>query len=83
MYEGRVPTDTAWDLVARRAELSGDAPLVTFAPGVALDLAALEGHCRAVLARFKVPGEFRVVEGLPKTSIGKVEKKTLRALLDG
>ncbi|MGH9001679.1 MAG: AMP-binding protein, partial [Acidimicrobiia bacterium] len=30
MYEGRVPTDTVWDLVSRRADLSGDSPLVTF-----------------------------------------------------
>jgi crotonobetaine/carnitine-CoA ligase len=54
---------------------------VVAGPGEAIDTAALDGHCRARLARFKVPEEYRVVEALPKTSIGKVEKKTLRRWL--
>jgi non-ribosomal peptide synthetase component E (peptide arylation enzyme) len=33
------------------------------------------------LARFKVPEEYLVVEALPKTSIGKIEKKALRQRL--
>ena len=45
------------------------------------DVAALDAHCRAQLARFKVPEEYHVVDALPKTSIGKIEKKTLRAQL--
>jgi crotonobetaine/carnitine-CoA ligase len=51
--------------------------------GVSLDAEALESHCRAQLARFKVPEEFIAVDGLPKTSIGKVEKKRLRQRLTG
>ncbi len=51
---------------------------VVAAPGEEIDTAALDGHCRARLARFKVPEQYRVVDALPKTSIGKVEKKTLR-----
>jgi len=46
-----------------------------------LDVAALDAHCRAQLARFKVPEEYLVVEALPKTSIGKIEKKALRQRL--
>ena len=46
-----------------------------------LDVAALDAHCRAQLARFKVPEEYVVVDALPKTSIGKIEKKALRARL--
>ena len=46
-----------------------------------LDTAALDAHCRAHLARFKVPQEYVVVDALPKTSIGKIEKKALRARL--
>ncbi|TDB86911.1 ATP-dependent acyl-CoA ligase [Actinomadura sp. KC216] len=38
-------------------------------------------HCRTRLATFKVPTRIHVVPGLPKTSIGKVEKKVLRARL--
>jgi len=45
------------------------------------DVAALDAHCRAHLARFKVPEEYHVVDALPKTSIGKIEKKVLRAQL--
>ncbi|HKN90691.1 MAG TPA: hypothetical protein VJ622_10440, partial [Acidimicrobiia bacterium] len=46
------------------------------------DIGALDGHCRARLARFKVPEEYVVVDALPKTSIGKIEKKALRARLE-
>jgi crotonobetaine/carnitine-CoA ligase len=38
----------------------------------------LDEHCRANLARFKVPQEIRIVGELPRTSVGKVEKKVLR-----
>jgi crotonobetaine/carnitine-CoA ligase len=46
-----------------------------------LDVAALDAYCRGQLARFKVPEEYLVVEALPKTSIGKIEKKALRQRL--
>ncbi|MFI0372985.1 AMP-binding protein [Actinomadura sp. 1N219] len=38
-------------------------------------------HCRTRLASFKVPTRIHVVAELPKTSIGKVEKKVLRRRL--
>jgi crotonobetaine/carnitine-CoA ligase len=38
-------------------------------------------HCRASLARFKVPGEIKVLDELPHTSLGKIEKKKLRQLV--
>ena len=53
------------------------------ADGVGLDLVGLDAHCRAQLARFKVPEEYVVVDGLPRTSIGKIEKKALRERLAG
>lgn len=40
-------------------------------PPATRDLAA---HCRAALARFKVPVEFRVVAALPLTASGKVKR---------
>jgi crotonobetaine/carnitine-CoA ligase len=43
-----------------------------------LTSAAVIAHCTAHLARFKVPAEVEILDALPKTSIGKVEKKTLR-----
>ncbi|WP_067467778.1 AMP-binding protein [Actinomadura macra] len=38
-------------------------------------------HCRSRLAAFKVPTRIHVVPELPKTSIGKIEKKLLRRRL--
>ena len=40
----------------------------------------LIGHCRAQLARYKTPKQVEFVEALPKTNIGKVQKKELRRL---
>jgi acyl-CoA synthetase (AMP-forming)/AMP-acid ligase II len=41
----------------------------------------LEVHCRERLAAFKVPSSWEVVEELPKTSTGKIDKKPLREKL--
>jgi long-chain acyl-CoA synthetase len=38
---------------------------------------ALDQHCRARLAAYKVPRSYEFREALPKTSIGKVLKRTL------
>jgi fatty-acyl-CoA synthase len=43
----------------------------------------LREHCRARLARFKVPRTVRFVEALPRSSMGKVRKDELRALSIG
>jgi fatty-acyl-CoA synthase len=37
----------------------------------------LRDHCRAHLARFKVPKSFRVVDELPRNSLGKIQKSEL------
>jgi acyl-CoA synthetase (AMP-forming)/AMP-acid ligase II len=44
---------------------------------------ALLAHCRARLARFKVPVRIEPMEDLPKNSIGKVLKQVLRELVNG
>ncbi|TYK50977.1 AMP-binding protein [Actinomadura decatromicini] len=51
------------------------------APGSSPTRDDIAGHCRARLAGFKVPTRIHVVPELPKTSIGKVEKKLLRRRL--
>jgi fatty-acyl-CoA synthase len=38
----------------------------------------LRDHCRAHLARFKVPKRFHVVEELPRNSMGKIQKSRLQ-----
>lgn len=48
--------------------------------GAQLDLAALEQHCRARLAAYKVPRTYQIVADLPKTSTGKILRRMLRNL---
>ncbi len=40
-------------------------------------------HCRVNLAKYKIPSILRFVEALPKTTVGKVDKKALRAQTAG
>jgi fatty-acyl-CoA synthase len=42
------------------------------------DLEDVQHHCREHLARFKVPSSWEVVDTLPTTSTGKIDKKPLR-----
>lgn len=44
-------------------------------------MVVLEQHCRERLAPYKVPTSWEVVEELPKTSTGKIDKKPLREKL--
>ncbi|MHB8333611.1 MAG: class I adenylate-forming enzyme family protein [Acidimicrobiales bacterium] len=46
--------------------------------GADIDVAALLAHCRTHLAAFKVPRSIEVVDELPQTHIGKVNKAALR-----
>ena len=50
--------------------------LVVSDPSV--DQAELDRHCRANLAPYKVPREYVVLPSLPKTTVGKIDKKALR-----
>lgn len=46
--------------------------------GEQLDADAVAAHCRARLARFKIPRTFKFVDALPRTPSGKVQKHLLR-----
>jgi fatty-acyl-CoA synthase len=50
------------------------------AQGARPDEAALEAHCRARLAAFKVPRYWRFTEAFPMTVTGKIQKYRLREL---
>jgi malonyl-CoA/methylmalonyl-CoA synthetase len=55
----------------------GEVPLAYIVPRGAPDAAALEAACRASLASFKVPRVFIMVDKLPRTALGKIQKHLL------
>ncbi len=67
-------------VVAAPDERFGEAPvaLVVLKPGAATTVSELRAHCRANLARFKVPREFHFRDSLPKGGTGKILKAELR-----
>lgn len=66
-------------VVARPDARWGEVPVlaVVLRPGQALDQAALQALFDARLARFKHPRAVQVVEALPKTALGKVQRAVL------
>jgi fatty-acyl-CoA synthase len=45
-----------------------------------LDITKLTEHCRSNLARYKVPSQFRLIDELPRSTVGKVDKIRLTSL---
>ena len=43
-----------------------------------LDIEEMRGHCSALLASYKVPKTFEVVDSLPRTPSGKILRSSLR-----
>lgn len=52
--------------------------LVIPRPGVVLDVATLEAHCKEHLGRHKRPRQIEIVSELPKNFLGKVQRRRLR-----
>ena len=50
---------------------------IAFRPGQWADEQELEAHCRLNLAAYKVPRAYVILEHLPKTAVGKIDKKQL------
>ncbi len=51
---------------------------VVLRPGARATVEDLLAHCRANLARYKVPASLEILEALPKTTVNKTDKKALR-----
>lgn len=59
----------------------GEVPLAVLVPqqGCEIDLEAVKAAVGTALARFKQPREYRVLNALPRNTMGKVQKVALRA----
>jgi acyl-CoA synthetase (AMP-forming)/AMP-acid ligase II len=68
-------------VVGRPDEVRGEEVHAVVALVAGSDAAFLEAHCRERLAPFKLPSSWEVVDELPKTSTGKIDKKPLREKL--
>ena len=79
LYEHESVLEAA--VVARPDERWGEVPVafVVLRPGAAATADALLDHCRAQLARFKVPRAITFLDALPRNPSGKVLKRELRA----
>jgi long-chain acyl-CoA synthetase len=68
--------------VGKPDEKTGEAVrlFVAKAAGATLTEADIIAHCRRELTAYKVPKEVRFLEALPKSNVGKILRKDLRAL---
>ena len=67
-------------VVGRADAYRGELPVAFIVPDQnnGVDENALQQHCAGCLAPYKIPAEFRMLEQLPKTVVGKVDKVALR-----
>jgi long-chain acyl-CoA synthetase len=52
-------------------------------PDTSVDVPELVSHCRGLIAGYKVPKEIHLMDALPQTASGKVQKAALRQQLQG
>jgi long-chain acyl-CoA synthetase len=62
-------------------EIKGEKPWAAVVPaaGAEVDRDDLDAHCRDQLAAYKVPRRFVVLDELPRSSVGKILRRELRA----
>jgi len=74
------PTVAEAAVVAMQDERWGHVPVafVVPQPGALVDAAALEDHCRAQLAAYKVPARFEPIAAMPRNDFGKILRHELR-----
>ena len=83
LYEHDAVSEVA--VVARPHERWGEVPVafVALREGAAVTADELVEHCRARLAKYKVPKDVIFVDALPRNPSGKVLKRALRSQVDG
>ncbi len=81
----QLPGVTGAAVIGVPHERWGEVPhaIVTLAEGASLDAETLIAHCSARLARYKVPKTLEIVDELPRTASGKVQKALLRGPAQG
>ena len=60
--------------------LRGEVPVAYIVPRGDPDIAGIEAACRVSMASFKVPRRLVLVDKLPRTALGKIQKQLLRGL---
>lgn len=77
------PAVAAAAVVGRPDALHGEevVAFVALLPDQSVTAAELQGFCRGALAANKYPREIHLVEAIPLTSVGKTDRKALRAQL--
>ncbi len=80
----RHPSVHASAVIGVRDEVRGELPWawVEMKEGWVFDEPALRSWCREHLAGYKVPREIRVIESLPRNGMGKIQRRSLRALVE-
>ena len=81
LHEHPAVADAAVVAVADERWGEAGVAVVVLAPGAAAEEDELLEHCRARLARFKVPRGVRFIDELPRSGMGKVLKDELRDLI--
>jgi acyl-CoA synthetase (AMP-forming)/AMP-acid ligase II len=83
LYEHDAVLETA--VVARPDDRWGEVPVAFVARREGADVTAdeLVEHCRARLAKYKVPKDVTFIDALPRNPSGKVLKRELRTQVDG
>lgn len=64
--------------VAVHSDIGEDEVMVVIESAINLDMAAVFAHCALHMPRFMVPRYYRVLQPLPRTATGKVQKALLR-----
>jgi long-chain acyl-CoA synthetase len=63
-------------------ELYGEEVAAAVVAGGDTDERMLRDHCRERLAAFKVPKTIRIVDEIPRTATGKLQRRRVAAMLD-